>query len=147
MFLGRRPAQRLLLRRLRERLRPPERLRAPPRERLRLLLPLRLLERPRAVLLRLRLLLVLERVAEDFRRRVDAAFRAAVERDDLERDAAAFPPFRPPFRDELRLVFFPRPDPLFFPPPVSLFTVAQARRSASRRETPRRTYPSSMSAA
>jgi hypothetical protein len=40
------------------------------------------------------------------------------------------------FRAELFEVFLPRPEPLFFPPPVSLFTVAQARRSASLRETP-----------
>jgi hypothetical protein len=40
-------------------------------------------------------------------------------------------------RDELRLVFLPLPEPLFLPPPVSLFTVAQARRSASPREVPR----------
>ncbi|HET6837781.1 MAG TPA: hypothetical protein VFH24_07030 [Gemmatimonadales bacterium] len=71
------------------------------------------------------------------RRLVAAAFRAALDRDDLDRDAAARPPFLPPFLDELRLVFLPRPEPLFFPPPVSLFTVAHARRSASRRETPR----------
>jgi hypothetical protein len=44
---------------------------------------------------------------------------------------------RPPLRELLRLVALPRPEPLFFPPPVSWFTVAQARRSASRRETPR----------
>lgn len=30
-----------------------------------------------------------------------------------------------------------RPEPLFFPPPVSLFTVAQARRAASGLDTPR----------
>jgi hypothetical protein len=88
----------------------------------------------RLLLARLRLVLFL---APALRLREDAAFRAADERDDFERDAEALPPFLPPFRDELRLVFLPRPDPLFFPPPVSLFTVAQARRSASRRETPR----------
>jgi hypothetical protein len=67
------------------------------------------------------------------RRRVAAPFRAAAERDALDREAA---PLRPPLRDELLLPFLPRPDPLFLPPPSSLFTVAQARRSASRRETP-----------
>jgi hypothetical protein len=69
--------------------------------------------------------------------RVAAAFLADAERDAFERDAEARPPRRPPFREELFEVFFPRPDPLFFPPPVSLFTVAQARRSASLRGTPR----------
>jgi hypothetical protein len=51
--------------------------------------------------------------------------------------ARAAPPSRPPFRDGEVSIFFPRPDPLFFPPPVSLFTVAQARRSASFSPTPR----------
>jgi hypothetical protein len=109
------------------------------RLRLREVLRLRVLLRVRADLLRLaldRLRLVLLRPPA-LRLRVEAAFRAADDRDDFERDAEALPPFLPPFRDELRLVFLPRPDPLFFPPPVSLFTVAQARRSASRRETPR----------
>ena len=67
------------------------------------------------------------------RRRVAAPFRAAAEREAFDRDAA---PLRPPLRDALLVLFFPRPDPLFLPPPSSLFTVAQARRSASRRETP-----------
>jgi len=68
--------------------------------------------------------------------RVAAAFRAEADRAAFGRDADARPPRRPPFREELFEVFFPRPEPLFFPPPVSLFTVAQARRSASRRGTP-----------
>ena len=68
------------------------------------------------------------------RRRVAAPFRAAAERDAFDREPA---PLRPPLREELLVLFFPRPDPLFLPPPSSLFTVAQARRSASRRETPR----------
>ena len=42
-----------------------------------------------------------------------------------------------PARLALRLVFLPRPEPLFLPPPVSLFTVAHARRSASFFEVPR----------
>ena len=50
------------------------------------------------------------------------------------RDAAAF---LPPFADAVPCTDLPLPDPLFFPPPVSLFTVAQARRSASSFETPR----------
>jgi hypothetical protein len=87
-----------------------------------------LLERPRLVLFRL---------PDDRRRRVEAAFRADAERDDFEREAEARPPFLPPFREELRFDFFPRPEPLFLPPPVSLFTVAHARLSASPRETPR----------
>ena len=73
----------------------------------------------------------------DFRLRVAAAFLAEAERADLGREAEARPPARPPFREELLLVFLPRPEPLFFPPPDSLFTVAQARRSASFREVPR----------
>ena len=44
----------------------------------------------------------------------------------------------------LLLVLFLRPEPLFFPPPDCLFTVAQARRSDSSFETPRFSYPSSM---
>ena len=115
--------------------------RPPLLERLRLLLErLRLVPRLRLPLERLRpvdRLVLLRRLPADFRFRVDAAFRAELEREDFEREADARPPLRPPFRDELRLVFFPRPEPLFFPPPVSLFTVAQARRSASPRETPR----------
>jgi hypothetical protein len=51
--------------------------------------------------------------------------------------AAAAPPFAPPLFDEAVVVFRPRPDPLFLPPPLSLLTVAQARRSASSSETPR----------
>src|SRR5580704_10151482 len=42
------------------------------------------------------------------------------------------------------LTGWPRPEPLFLPPPVSLLTVAQARRSASFSETPRDSYPSAM---
>ena len=84
-----------------------------------------------------RLRLVLLRAPPARRRRVAAAFFAAADLDDLDRDAEARPPTFPPFREELRLVFLPRPDPLFFPPPVSLFTVAHARFAASPRETPR----------
>jgi hypothetical protein len=101
------------------------------------------------VLLRLALfrLLLFRVLPPDLRRRVEAALRAEEEREDLERDAEALPPFFPPFLEELRLVFFPRPEPLFFPPPVSLFTVAQARRSASFRDAPRFSYPSSICSA
>jgi hypothetical protein len=69
--------------------------------------------------------------------RVAAAFRAEADLAALGRFAAACPPFLPPFRDGARFTFFPRPEPLFFPPPVSSFTVAQARRAASFRDTPR----------
>jgi hypothetical protein len=98
-------------------------------------------------LLVLFLLLLFLVLPPELRRRVEAALRAEAEREDLEREAEARPPFFPPFREELRLVFFPRPDPLFFPPPVSLFTVAQARRSASFRDAPRFSYPSSICSA
>ena len=101
-----------------------DRLRAPPPRRLRL----------PPVLFRLLPPLPLLPPALALRRRVAAPFRAAADREAFDREAA---PLRPPFRDELLLLFLPRPDPLFLPPPSSLFTVAQARRSASRRETPR----------
>ena len=65
------------------------------------------------------------------RLRVAAALRAERERAAAGRCADARPPSRPPFRDEAWLTFLPRPEPLFLPPPVSLLTVAQARRSAS----------------
>ena len=83
-----------------------------------------------------------------------------VERDDDERDrdvdlraplrreaAAARPPFRPPFRAGALFVRRPRPEPLFFPPPLILLTVAHARRSASSSDRPRSSYPSSMCSA
>jgi hypothetical protein len=47
-------------------------------------------------------------------------------------------------RDDDLSVVFPRPEPLFFPPCVDLFTVAQARAFAVFFETPRFSYPSSM---
>jgi len=47
------------------------------------------------------------------------------------------PPFRPPLRAGALFVLRPRPEPLFLPPPDDLFTVAQARRSASSFDTPR----------
>ena len=103
----------------------PDRLRAPPP---------RLLRLPPVLFRLLPPLPLLLSAALALRRRVAAPFRAAAERDAFDREAA---PLRPPLRDALLLLFFPRPDPLFLPPPSSLFTVAQARRSASRRETPR----------
>jgi hypothetical protein len=71
------------------------------------------------------------------RLRVAAAFLADAERADFGREADARPPSFPPFLDEVFLTALPRPEPLFLPPPVSLFTVAHARRAASPRETPR----------
>jgi hypothetical protein len=53
------------------------------------------------------------------------------------------PPFRPPLRDGSLFVDL-CPEPPLRPPPVSLFTVAHARRSASFSPTPRLSYPSSM---
>ena len=53
------------------------------------------------------------------------------------RAAEAAPPFRPPLREDDLFSVLPRPEPLFLPPPLSLFTVAQARRSASSLPTPR----------
>ena len=47
------------------------------------------------------------------------------------REAEALPPILPPLRRGEVSSACPRPEPLFLPPPVSLFTVAQARRSAS----------------
>lgn len=72
-----------------------------------------------------------------FRLRVAAPLRADAERADLDRDADARPPARPPFRAGAAFVFFPRPAPLFRPPPDILFSVAHARRSASFFGTPR----------
>jgi hypothetical protein len=125
----------------------------PPRERLRLLerllfeRPLRrpllelLLDPPR-LRLRLELFLALPPLLlrlppllpPERRRRVAAPFLAALDRLAFDLVDALF---RPPLRDALLLDFFPRPDPLFLPPPSSLFTVAHARRAASRRDTPR----------
>ena len=66
------------------------------------------------------------------RARVRAAFRADADRAAAGRAALAAPPSRPPFFDGARLTDLSRPDPDFLPPWVSAFTVAQARRSASR---------------
>lgn len=71
------------------------------------------------------------------RLRVAAAFLAEAERAAAGRLADAWPPSRPPFCDEAWDSGWPRPEPLFFPPPLSLFTVAQALRSASFSGTPR----------
>ncbi|MBV8781619.1 MAG: hypothetical protein JO353_09495 [Phycisphaerae bacterium] len=75
---------------------------------------------------------------QDFRLvRVRAAFFADFDRAPLERPAEALPPFLPPFFAGRLLVFLPRPEPDFLPPPDILFSVAQARRSASFFDTPR----------
>src|SRR6478736_353978 len=60
------------------------------------------------------------------------------------RAAVARPPSFPPFFAGLLSTFLPRPDPLFFPPPVILLTVAHARASAVFFDVPRFSYPSSM---
>ncbi|HKT58617.1 MAG TPA: hypothetical protein VJQ46_01125 [Gemmatimonadales bacterium] len=104
--------------------------------------------RPRLVLLRARLRLLLFRARlvlarfrvepPALRLRVAAAFRADADRAALLRRAEARPPSRPPFFAGLLLVLRPRPEPDFLPPPDIAFSVAQARRSASDRGTPRR---------
>ena len=67
-----------------------------------------------------------------------AAFLAAADRLAGDRAADAAPPIRPPLCAAGWPVDLPRPDPpARFPPPSSLLTVAQARRSASFSETPR----------
>jgi len=75
------------------------------------------------------------------RLRVAAAFFAERERAAAGRLADALPPRGPPIRpprpDETLLFLTPRPEPRRLPPPVSLFTVAQARRTASFVPTPR----------
>jgi hypothetical protein len=76
-----------------------------------------------------------------FRLRVAADFFAERDRAAAGRLAEALPPRGPPIlppRFEETLVSgTPRPEPLLLPPPVSLLTVAQARRSASFLPTPR----------
>src|SRR6202048_1138126 len=90
-------------------------------------------------------------LAVAFRLRVAAAFFAARDRAAAGRLAEALPPRGPPilpprFEDTL-VSGTPRPEPLLLPPPVSLLTVAHARRSASFLPTPRCSYPSSMCSA
>jgi hypothetical protein len=75
--------------------------------------------------------------SDALRLRVAAAFFAAADRAAAGLEADAAPPSRPPLRDGAWFSGFPRPLPLFLPPPVSLLTVAQARRSASSLGTPR----------
>ena len=70
-------------------------------------------------------------------RRVAQPFLAAAERSALGRSADAAPPFRPPLCEAGWPVVLPRPEPDFLPPPLSLLTVAHARRSASLSDTPR----------
>src|SRR5690606_3820950 len=80
----------------------------------------------------------------DFFLRVAAAFFAEAERAEAGRLDEASPPLRPPLREAALLSFVPRPEPDFLPPPSSLLTVAQARRSASSLPTPFLRYPSSL---
>jgi hypothetical protein len=95
--------------------------------------------RARLVLFRARLVLERFRVEPPaLRFRVAAALRDDADRAALLRRAEARPPSRPPFLAGFLLVFRPRPDPDFLPPPDIAFSVAQARRSASDRGTPRR---------
>jgi hypothetical protein len=87
-------------------------------------------------------------LAGAFRLRVAVAFIAERDRAAAGRLAEALPPRGPPilpprFEDTL-VSGAPRPEPLLLPPPVSLLTVAHARRSASFLPRPRRSYPSSM---
>jgi len=56
--------------------------------------------------------------------------------EDFFRRAAVLPPFLPPFLLDDLFSFFPRPEPLFLPPPEVLLTVAQARLLAVFLETP-----------
>ncbi|EGE61051.1 hypothetical protein RHECNPAF_1260029 [Rhizobium etli CNPAF512] len=71
------------------------------------------------------------------RLRVAAAFLAEADLSSVKRAADAAPPARPPFSEDSCVSFLPRPEPDLLPPPLSLLTVAQARRSASFSETPR----------
>src|SRR5215831_11166486 len=72
-----------------------------------------------------------------WRLRVRAAFFAEAERAAAGRAADALPPNLPPLRAEACVSGTPRPLPDLLPPPVSLLTVAQARRFASFAGTPR----------
>jgi hypothetical protein len=73
-------------------------------------------------------------------------FFREVEREELRRrDVPFFPCLELVLRDVLELLFFLAPP--FLPPPVSLLTVAQARRAASPLLVPRRLYPLSMCSA
>lgn len=69
--------------------------------------------------------------------RVAAAFLAERDLAAAGRAADAAPPLRPPLREGALLTLLPRPEPLSLPPPVSAFTVAHARLSASFSDTPR----------
>jgi hypothetical protein len=71
------------------------------------------------------------------RLRVAAAFFAEALRSRAGRAAARLPPMLPPFSLETVVSGTPRPLPDRLPPPDSLLTVAQARRSASFVGTPR----------
>src|SRR5262249_40563035 len=71
------------------------------------------------------------------RLRVAAAFFAGADRLGAGRAPDAAPPFFSPLPPPACGSSLPRPLPDFLPPPVSLFTVAQARRFASSSLVPR----------
>jgi hypothetical protein len=73
---------------------------------------------------------------EDFER-VAAAFLADVDREAAGRAAVVLAPIFPPRLEDTLVSFLVRPEPLLLPPPVSLLTVAHARRSDSFLLTPR----------
>src|SRR5882757_3130764 len=73
-----------------------------------------------------------------WRLRVAAAFLADADLLADEREADALPPISPPLCAAGWPVCWLRPEPpSLLPPPSSLLTVAQARRSASFSDTPR----------
>jgi hypothetical protein len=55
-----------------------------------------------------------------------APFFADADRAAADRVAEAAPPRLPPRLEDTWVSFLPRPEPLLLPPPLSLFTVAQA---------------------
>jgi hypothetical protein len=80
--------------------------------------------------------------------RFESYFFLDLDEDDVvfRRDVPFFPRLEVErLRDELVLLFFFAAP--FLPPPLSLLTVAQVRRSASPLLTPRRLYPRSMCSA
>src|SRR5690606_15492781 len=81
------------------------------------------------------------------RLRVAAAFLAEAERSAADRAAEAAPPFLPPVFAGVLFSALPRSEPLCFPLPDILFTVAQARASASSSDTQRSSQLSSMCSA
>lgn len=99
--------------------------------------PVRRAELLRAVVFRAVALRLVTALTPARRLRVAAPLRAAATRWLRDREAEARPPRRPPLRADVVVSGTPRPEPLLLPPPLSLLTVAQARRSASSSDTPR----------